>query len=512
VKAKALRLFESSGLFFNEMLAKITGQVGYKFNPRGWCSDMAGSNLQGLKNVFGEDTLRKFKGCEFHFKDCRNRHARKLRTDESRAKFKRLCDALLDAATPASYYSAKEDLNMFIEEVPQEREQLLTWVKLWKDRLGFIFQAFSPWNGTPKMNQAEVVHAGWAHKDRENMTLLDAAECHVRDSVLLETAYEGIKEGNSRVGTAPSLTHRRAKQAATQMRRANTLGDELLREDIAISYQELSEHGRQVDPNSTHRADTTKDKRCSGTRRFRSTISAPFLSRLKNANKEKNTIKVAKVLSRSRLLAVFEIVSSGGKNVYKVEISNTPTCTCEDYKQFNGKELCKHIIWVYIYVLKVDENSQIIHQITLSEDSLQEIRIDVLSLPSNCIHTNSKNSESRMERVKSIISGDRRNGEQLLWCLSHKSKKPGQNPQCKNFKCKKEILLDDLCVSVKGLQVPYQQEFAVQSTFYFCAHQACLQNLPPWSNLTVPAKIVIGENVSDVEIASCLRDGLCLSF
>ena len=94
---------------------------------------MAGSNLQGLKNVFGEDTLQKFKGCEFHFKDCRNRHARKLRTDESRAKFKRLCDALLDAAIPASYYSANEDLNMFIEEVPQEREQLLTWVKWWND-------------------------------------------------------------------------------------------------------------------------------------------------------------------------------------------------------------------------------------------------------------------------------------------------------------------------------------------------------------------------------------------
>ncbi len=90
---------------------------------------------------------------------------------------------------------------MFFEEVPQEREQLLTWVKWWNDRRGFIFQVFSPWNGASKMNQAEVVHAGWAHKDRENMTLLDAAGYHVRDSVLLETAYEGIKEGNSRVGT-----------------------------------------------------------------------------------------------------------------------------------------------------------------------------------------------------------------------------------------------------------------------------------------------------------------------
>ena len=271
---------------FNEMLGKVTGQPDYKFNPRGWCSDMAGSNLQCLKTVFGKDALQKVKGCEFHFKECRNRHARKLRTEESRNNFKRLCDALLVAATPAAYNSVKDNLNMFIDEVPEERQQLLAWLKWWDDRRGFIFPAFSPWNGAPKMNQAEVVHASWAHKDRENMTLLDVAECHVRDCVLLETAYEGMKEGNSRVGTGPSLTHRRAQQTATQIRRANALGEELLREDIFINESESSQHEVQIDPNSTHRADKTKDKRYAGTSRSRSTRSAHFQSRLENAKKE----------------------------------------------------------------------------------------------------------------------------------------------------------------------------------------------------------------------------------
>ena len=111
------------------------------------------------------------------------------------------------------------------------------------------------------------------------------------------------------------------------------------------------------------------------------------------------------------------------------------------------------------------------------------------------------NSESGTKKVKNILSSDRRNDEQFHWCLSHKAKKRGQNPRCKNMKCKKEILPDDLCVSVQGLEVPYQQEFAVQSTFYFCARQPCLQNLTPWSNLNVPGKIFIGENVSDSAIA-----------
>ena len=81
------------------------------------------------------------------------------------------------------------------------------------------------------------------------------------------------------------------------------------------------------------------------------------------------------------------------------------------------------------------------------------------------------------------------------------------------YEMQDEILPDDLCVSVQGLEVPYQQDFAVQSMFYFCARQACLQNLPPWSNLTVPGKIFVGESVSDSErIAFCLRAGLCLSL
>ena len=207
------------------MLSKVTGVQEFMFNPRGWCSDMAGSNLQGIKQVFGDDALQKVKGCEFHFKQCRNRHARTLRSEETRQKFTMLCDALLSTATPPAYYSAKEDLT---NEAREEREHLITWIKWWDDRRAFIFPAFALWVGAPKMNQAEVIHASWAHRDRENMTLLDAAECHVRDCVLLETEYEGTKQGNSRPGTGPSLMQRRARETAIQQRRDARLGEELL--------------------------------------------------------------------------------------------------------------------------------------------------------------------------------------------------------------------------------------------------------------------------------------------
>ena len=37
------------------------------FIPRGWVSDMKGSNFIGLKRIYGDDILKKLKTCEMHF-------------------------------------------------------------------------------------------------------------------------------------------------------------------------------------------------------------------------------------------------------------------------------------------------------------------------------------------------------------------------------------------------------------------------------------------------------------
>ena len=34
------------------------------------------------------------------------------------------------------------------------------------------------------MNQAEVIHAGWVHRDCSNLSLLDACQANTRDSLL----------------------------------------------------------------------------------------------------------------------------------------------------------------------------------------------------------------------------------------------------------------------------------------------------------------------------------------
>ena len=55
------------------------------------------------------------------------------------------------------------------------------------------------------MNQAEVVHASWTHRDPPNMSLLDVFMADVRDTVVFEAELEGIidriKNGTCRSGT-----------------------------------------------------------------------------------------------------------------------------------------------------------------------------------------------------------------------------------------------------------------------------------------------------------------------
>lgn len=172
---------------FNDALRKSMANQGHHgnspnmvFNPIGWCTDMAGANMNGLVNVYGEEVLQRIKSCEFHFKENLNKMARKLKSDDDARTFKTLCDDLLTARLKETYMTKLQSLRNFIKELPAG------WLDWWDNRRQFIFRAFSSRGTVPHMNQAEVVHASWAHRDRSNMSLLEAAQAEVRDSIMLK--------------------------------------------------------------------------------------------------------------------------------------------------------------------------------------------------------------------------------------------------------------------------------------------------------------------------------------
>ena len=103
---------------FNEALNSETGQE--KFTPIGWCTDMAGANMNGIKKVFGSEAVeQRVKSCEFHYKENRNKMAAKLRDGVDAEIFKSLCDDLLMANLPETYNAARDTIHQFINEKPE---------------------------------------------------------------------------------------------------------------------------------------------------------------------------------------------------------------------------------------------------------------------------------------------------------------------------------------------------------------------------------------------------------
>ena len=225
-------------------------------------------------------------------------------------------------------------------------------------------------------------------------------------------------------------------------------------------------------------------------RPFRPTRSQHFSIRLSTAEKQVEFMAVSNV-NPQQDVAWFTIQNLNSRREYLVKISVCPTCECEDYQKFKGNQLCKHIIWVYLYQLKVDKKHCLLQQIALKRNEVRQI----LKIP----------------RVKAILSKDKRNDQGRTWYLSHKEKKRGKNPCCKAFRCKREISPGELCVFVQGLEVVKLEPPEVyQSKFYFCPQIACLQQFPLWSNLTFPTKILVKNDVSPSQIEKAKQDGLPL--
>ena len=93
------------------------------------------------------------------------------------------------------------------------------------------------------MNLAEVIHASWAHHDRANLSLLDAAQADTRDSVLLEAELKAFEKGNVKGGVGPSYKERRERSRKKEVLGAAQIGKEISKL-----------RGNVVDPSSGHRS------------------------------------------------------------------------------------------------------------------------------------------------------------------------------------------------------------------------------------------------------------------
>ena len=563
---------ESYAKFFqlvNGSIAKVA--PGRVFDPvAGFMADEAGGLQEGLRRIFGNSVLEKLKTCKFHFLQCANRQRARLHSEKSKEFFTRATRTLLHAQTSSAYNDAIVELKEFVAKKPAKDQQgfLIPWLQWWDDRRAHVFPAFARKNA-PATNLAEVIHSKWKTTGETHLSLVDAAAEDIKDSLLLERQYRGYEAGTFHGGKGPGVSTMASRSFRAQNDRAKMYIRDLIEneEPSHLSSRTDAFCTYEVDPQSSHRATEPKKnaKKTSNVRQQednhslastsseeeipqepltcnvepgnslskrrarRRTRSRQFNNTFKRATQtDRHRIKLLSVVEEGELDRKYQVTSARdwlGYGPYSVSIGRTPSCTCNDFLKGRVVKICKHLIWVYVVVLGVDEKSDVLQQAALTEQEVQENFQNAPPPPPTQAQSiakpaSSKNSSlsatqtyssnaSTAGNMDRIIRKDPRSKEQLVWRLERFERKAGPKPHCAG--CKK-VSFDtgDIVLEVDALYVPRDREFCVQRTYRFCVDAQCFSNLPKFCNLTPVTNAVAGRGVSQQDIQNAFSMGLTI--
>ena len=96
--------------------------------------------------------------------------------------------------------------------------------------------------------------------------------------------------------------------------------------------------------------------------------------RIETVKAHAGNIKVTNTKTINSFKREYSITSStSGRTRYVVKICCTPSCSCPDFRKNGKKVLCKHILFILMYILGVAENDNIIEKKYFSESYLSVI-------------------------------------------------------------------------------------------------------------------------------------------
>ena len=462
-----------------------------KFLPVGWCTDMASGNFIGLVRIYGEDVLDTVKGCEFHYKDSVNKKAKSF--GESKEQFTAMALSLLTAATPEAYYVARQKLQSFLKN--ETTPDLTSWLKWWHDRRDLIFRAFTL-KESPHSNLAEVIHAGWKHRDRMGVSLLDACFFDVRDSLLLESLFEGLANGAYVVGYGPNQGQLEKIRSDKNVRAAEKTGQDIL--DFGVS-QNLQDAKRSLF--------TSQNEGCNPPKRKKNYNEAEmFNKRMAASSTESATLKIRNIKDVSNTKREFAVCSSiKSRTNYVIQICSSPSCTCPDSQKNGMRVFCKHILFVLRYALQVDEEDTMLKARYLPEEDVKAL---LSNKPSNTINAayiqKVKKSTRKKTDLQEILA------KHPLFTLPQKVRlmhKANRSAKCQGRSCKAVISIGIMCIKVEGsLTVPFDRNEAVKQDFYFCPQRSCLSTMPIWSNVRYPQSVEADQGIADSDKDDVARD------
>jgi hypothetical protein len=202
---------------FNEVLQKVSGRSGYKFNPCKFIVDENGANINAIYAVYGKSGLKRTASCLFHFKDCARKQLKNINSDE-RDTFMALVSQQAKAVTQHEYDTATSALGKICA-----RNENSGWLSWWSARKYHIIPAFRGFN-IPLMNEAETGQT--TLKLPYLVKLVDAAWLDTTTMVCQEEDYRLFME-NQGVTSGRGLNQRQRieRERKAEKRRAQSYSE-----------------------------------------------------------------------------------------------------------------------------------------------------------------------------------------------------------------------------------------------------------------------------------------------
>ena len=166
---------------------------------------------------------------------------------------------------------------------------------------------------------------------------------------LPECCYFDVRDSCYNGGYGPNnkeLTTRKQKREAEW---ASQLGEDVL--DFGVTSRSTNPtKKKQIEPPETGCYPPKKKKN----------VEKMLQRRVATTRSVRNIMKIRKIVRLSALKWQFQVIgTTSNKTLYKVDICNTPTCTCPDFQK-NGKFVyCKHILFVMIFALRVEHEDKL---------------------------------------------------------------------------------------------------------------------------------------------------------
>ena len=180
-------------------------------------------------------------------------------------------------------------------------------------------------------------------------------------------------------------------------------------------------------------------------------------------------------------------------------ICNVPSCSCLDFRKRGSQVLCKHIIFVSLYILQLKDKC-LLSTTWIGDDDLKSV---ISSAPANIptlFNEPEVQKRTLLESQRILQSDNRYNNEQSV-ILRSKQKRLAN---CRG--CKSTINVGKLCLKIECRVVPFNGQNAVLQSVFCCPKKQCTMQMPPWVHLKPVTQIVVNADVEATEKEKVPRD------